>query len=52
VNTNPAIDDCSPMLKAMIPRMLDDAFKLTIDKLYSNRLCENIENYSVPNYKD
>ena len=38
VNTNPAIDDCSPMLKAMIPRMLDDAFKLTIDKIFNNKL--------------
>ncbi len=52
VNTNPAIDDCSPMLKAMIPRMLDDAFKLTIDKIFNNKLCENIQNFSVPNYKD
>lgn len=38
VNTNPAIDDCSPMLKTMIPRMLDDAFKLTLDKIFNNKL--------------
>lgn len=52
VNTNPAIDDCSPMLKAMIPRMLDDAFKLTIDKIFNNKLCENVEPFPVQNYKD
>jgi hypothetical protein len=52
VNTNPAIDDCSPMLKAMIPRMLDDAFKLTIDKIFNNKLNDNVETFSVPNYKD
>ncbi len=42
VNTNPAIDDCSPMLKAMIPRMLDDAFKLTIDKIFNNKPNDNV----------
>ncbi len=40
------------MLKAMIPRMLDDAFKLTIDKLFNNKLNDNVETFSVPNYKD
>lgn len=52
VNTNPAIDDSSPMLKAMIPRMLDDAFKLTIDRIFNNKLKENAESFPVPNYKD
>ena len=31
INTNPCIEEASPMLAAYIPRMLDDAFKLTID---------------------
>ena len=31
VNTNPCIEESSPMLKVYLPRMLDDAFKLTID---------------------
>lgn len=35
VNTNPSIELSSKWLKAIIPRMLDDAFKLTIDKLFS-----------------
>ena len=34
VNTNPCIEESSPMLEAYLPRMLDDAFKLTIDKLF------------------
>ena len=38
VNTNPAIDDCSTVLKAMIPRMLDDGFKLSFDKIFHNKL--------------
>jgi len=35
VNSNPAIDECSTVLKMLIPRMLDDMFKLTLDKLYN-----------------
>lgn len=31
VNTNPCIEESSPMLEVYLPRMLDDAFKLTID---------------------
>ena len=41
VNTNPAIDDCSKVLKLLIPRMLDDAFALTIDKLFNNKIKDN-----------
>ena len=32
VNTNPCLDESSSILKAILPRMLDDAFKLTIDR--------------------
>ncbi|CAK83366.1 unnamed protein product (macronuclear) [Paramecium tetraurelia] len=34
VNTNPCIEESSPLLKMYIPRMLDDAFKLTLDVLF------------------
>lgn len=33
VNTNPCIEESSPILKVLLPRMLDDAFKLTIDQM-------------------
>ena len=33
-NSNPCIEESSQFLKALIPRMIDDAFKLTIDKLF------------------
>jgi D-alanine-D-alanine ligase-like ATP-grasp enzyme len=33
VNTNPAIEECSSVLKSLIPRMIDDMFKLTVDKI-------------------
>ncbi len=31
VNTNPDITLSSKLLKQLVPRMLDDAFKLTVD---------------------
>jgi hypothetical protein len=34
VNTNPSIELSSPLLAQLIPRMLDDAFKLTVDQIF------------------
>ena len=34
VNTNPCLEESSALLKALIPRMVDDAFKLTLDRLF------------------
>ena len=34
VNTNPCIEESSPLLAKLVPRMLDDAFRLTIDVLF------------------
>jgi len=34
VNTNPCLEETSAILKEFLPRMIDDAFKLTIDVLY------------------
>jgi hypothetical protein len=31
VNTNPCLEESSKLLKQLVPRMLDDAFKLTVD---------------------
>ena len=34
VNTNPCLEESSALLKQLVPRMLDDAFKLTLDIVY------------------
>lgn len=31
VNTNPCLEESNNLLKQLVPRMLDDAFKLTLD---------------------
>jgi len=41
-NTNPCLDESSLILKCLLPRMLDDAFKLTIDKDYQSPIEEKI----------
>ena len=33
-NTNPCIEESSNILKRLLPRMLDDMFRLTIDQIY------------------
>ena len=34
VNTNPCLEESSALLKALLPRMLDDTFKLTVDIVF------------------
>ena len=34
INTNPGLEISSPLIEMLIPRLIDDAFKLTIDKVF------------------
>jgi len=34
VNTNPCLEESSALLKQFLPRMIDDAFKLTLDLVF------------------
>ena len=34
VNTNPCLAESNQLLRHLVPRMLDDAFKLTLDVMY------------------
>ena len=34
VNTNPGLEESSPWIKVIVPRMLDDALRLTLDQLF------------------
>ena len=56
VNTNPGLEISSPLIEMLIPRMIDDAFKLTIDKIFllnKNNLEKMKENpYKVSGYDD
>jgi hypothetical protein len=42
-NTNPCLDESSPLLRSVIPRMIDDAFRLTIDKEFVSPTYEKLK---------
>ena len=48
VNSNPGLEESSPLIKMLIPRMLDDALRLTLDKEFETIYDFNFEgkNYS------
>ncbi len=56
INTNPGLEESSPWIKVIVPRMLDDALRLTLDQLFEtkydfgvikkNRAKEEIINYN------
>ncbi|CAK79508.1 unnamed protein product (macronuclear) [Paramecium tetraurelia] len=58
INTNPCIEESSPLLQKLIPRMLNDAFRLTIDKIFppfkttQENFLPNLHEYAIPGYSD
>jgi hypothetical protein len=52
VNTNPCLEESSSLLKTLIPRMLNDAFSIVVDPLFSfTKSCSSIK-YHVYGYED
>ena len=53
INTNPGLEESSPLIKMLVPRMIDDAFRLTIDQVFErsdeNR---NKSQFKVDGYTD
>jgi Tubulin-tyrosine ligase family len=35
VNTNPCLEESSPLLGKLLPRMIDDLLKITMDKVFA-----------------
>lgn len=58
VNTNPSITTPGYLLKKLVPRMIDDAFKITLDKIFPCPIVHKKDDahfqrtYSVKNYED
>lgn len=65
INTNPCLEESNQLLRSLLPRMLDDAFKLTLDQLFPPLPSAKLEQYgaespprgtgqqfAVPGYKD
>ena len=56
INTNPGLEISSPLIKKLVPRMIDDTFRLTIDSKfntkYSNDRYDKDGNYISPFHVD
>ena len=53
VNTNPGLEESSPLIKMLVPRMIDDAFRLTIDKVFErNDINKDVSPFKVDGYND
>jgi hypothetical protein len=52
VNTNPCLEESSLILENLLPRMIDDAFKITIDEIFPQSGEGNKTVYIVQNYNN
>lgn len=50
VNNNPCIEESSKLLQSLLPRLLDDAFKLTLDPLFYGSVSSG--KFKVEGYPD
>ena len=54
INSNPGLEFSSPLIKQLLPRMIDDAFKLTIDEenILSNVFIHQESEFPVDYHKN
>jgi len=57
INTNPGLEESSDLIRALVPRMIDDALRLTIDNMFHTEYSFDTNNgyktpYPVINYSD
>jgi hypothetical protein len=57
INTNPGLEESSPLIKVLVPRMIDDALRLTIDLIFEPKYSNTNEGkfyslFPVENYSD
>ena len=53
INTNPGLEESSPLIEMLVPRMIDDAFRLTVDQIFKrNDENKNISKFKVDGYTD
>jgi len=40
INTNPGLEESSPLIKKIVPRMIDDALRITVDDMFNPKYSE------------
>ena len=52
INDNPGLSESSQLIKILVPRMIDDAFRLTLDIIFNTKYTDNCYdekgNYQTP----
>jgi hypothetical protein len=48
VNTNPGLEESSPLIKSLVPRMIDDALRLTVDSVFETNFNSGTSGSSFP----
>ncbi len=51
INDTPGLSESSPLIKMLVPRMIDDAFRLTLDKIYDTEFDESVYDKNTNIYK-
>ena len=50
---DPGLEESSPLIKMLVPRMIDDALRLTVDKLFKrDDTDKGISKFPVEGYTD
>ena len=55
INTNPGYEESSPLIKQLVPRMINDAFRLTVDRIFAYSKINNnndLNMFKVDGYND
>ena len=53
INTNPGLEESSPLIEMLVPRMIDDAFRLTVDEIFEREDEDRkISKFKVDGYTD
>ena len=52
INTNPGLEISSPWIKAIVPRMVDDALRLTIDEVFPPKYLFDKNSITELNYEE
>jgi tubulin---tyrosine ligase len=51
INDNPGLSESSPLIKKLVPRMIDDSFRLTLDKIFDTQYDSSVYDKSTGIYK-
>ena len=52
INKNPGLAESSPIIKMLLPRMIDNCLSLTVDEIFKTSINKERPNFHVDNYND